>query len=118
MAEFLEVLAHNHFTSKHMLKLLAHHISEKEELLSEMAYHSLRKRTADSLLFLMALNQTERDSLPALQISRQDIADIVGAATESLTRTLSELKSEHLIDMVDGKILILDKEKLRQLPNK
>ena len=115
-AEFLSLLSQNKQTSKSMLKMLAHNISEKMKLLSEMAYHSLRKRTADSLIFLNDLYQPERESRPAIQISRQDIADIVGASTESLIRTLSELKNEHLIDIVDGKIVILDKEKLQKLP--
>ncbi|HYJ63589.1 MAG TPA: helix-turn-helix domain-containing protein [Parafilimonas sp.] len=37
-------------------------------------------------------------------------------ATESLIRTLSDFKSEKLIDIQGGTIIILNEEKLRNLP--
>ncbi|HND15804.1 MAG TPA: helix-turn-helix domain-containing protein, partial [Saprospiraceae bacterium] len=48
-------------------------------------------------------------------ITREDFARYVGTATESLIRTLSDFKSEKLIDIKEGKIQILNKEKLNHL---
>ncbi len=53
--------------------------------------------------------------LQAIDIPRGDIAQYVGTATESLIRTLSDFKSEKLIDIREGKIRILQAEKLRHL---
>jgi len=52
---------------------------------------------------------------PTLDISREDIAQYVGTATESLIRTLSDFKSEKLIDIKDGKIRIADLKKLQNM---
>jgi CRP-like cAMP-binding protein len=50
-----------------------------------------------------------------LDISREDIAQYVGTATESLIRTLSDFKSEKLIEIKDGKIRITDLSRLNNL---
>ena len=53
----------------------------------------------------------------AFSISREDLANIVGTATESLIRTLSDFKEEKLIDIKEGKIFILNEKQLRSLKN-
>jgi CRP-like cAMP-binding protein len=53
----------------------------------------------------------------AFSISREDLANIVGTATESLIRTLSDFKEEKLIDIKEGKIFILNEKRLRYLKN-
>jgi len=90
--------------------MLANSVSEKEKLLSGMAYNSLRKRTADSLLFLNVKNRTDRELHPSIQMSRDDIANIVGSSTESLIRTLVDFKSEQSIEIIDGKNTILNEK--------
>ena len=53
----------------------------------------------------------------SISISREDLANIAGTATESLIRTLSDFKSEKLIEIKEGKIVILDEKKLANLFN-
>jgi CRP-like cAMP-binding protein len=50
-----------------------------------------------------------------MSIARDDLANIVGTATESLIRTLSDFKEEKLIEIKEGKIKLLDEKKLRNL---
>ena len=50
-----------------------------------------------------------------IEFSRDDIAHYVGTATESLIRTLSDFKSEGLIEIKSGKISIVNLEKLKNL---
>ncbi|GAA4437001.1 response regulator [Pontibacter saemangeumensis] len=116
-SEFMALLYQDPHIAKRLIKMLASSVSEKEKLLSGMAYNSLRKRAADSLLFLHSKYQTHHEPRPFIQISRDDIAGIVGSSTESLIRTLSDFKKEQLIDIVDGKILIKDEQKLQHMPN-
>lgn len=115
--EFLTLLYHNSHVARSLIKMLANNVLEKERQLSDLAYNSLRKRTADSLLYLKEKYQDTNQEYPSIQISRDDIANIVGSSTESLIRTLSDFKSEHLIDIVDGRILILNESKLRHMRN-
>lgn len=115
--EFTALLYQNQHISRRLIKMLANSVSEKEKQLSGMAYNSLRKRTADSLLFLKKKYETDNQSLTTIQINRDDLAGIIGSSTESLIRTLSDFKSEGLIDIVGGKIVILNEQKLLQLRN-
>ena len=48
-------------------------------------------------------------------MSRDDLATIAGTATESLIRTLSDFKSEDLIAIKSGKVVISDNRKLENI---
>ena len=52
-----------------------------------------------------------------MKISRDDLASIVGTATESLIRTLSEFKADKLIEISGSEITIIDEKKLANLRN-
>jgi CRP/FNR family cyclic AMP-dependent transcriptional regulator len=52
-----------------------------------------------------------------IDISRENLATIAGTATESLIRTLSDFKSEKLVDIQNGAIVILNERKLGNLLN-
>ena len=116
--EFEHLLTHNQEVALKVIKLLANNISEKEQQLVALAYHSLRKRVADALLTLKKKYAKENDTENfSISISREDLANIAGTATESLIRTLSDFKSEKLIEIKEGKIVILDEKKLANLFN-
>ena len=101
----------NREISKKFVTLLAKNVTDMEEQLLRIAYNSLRKKVADSLI---ALNKKYKS---AINLSRDNLATIAGIATESLIRTLGDFKSEKLIDIQDGAILILDEKKLENLVN-
>ncbi len=85
-------------------------VSDREAQLLSMAYNSLRRRVADTLL---RLGELQPDGL--IQLSRTDLAGIIGTANESLIRTLSEFKLDGLIEMTpSGGILVVEPKKLRQ----
>jgi CRP-like cAMP-binding protein len=97
------------------IKIIAQNVQEKEERLLQLAYGSLRKRIARALVDIYGKFNKDNEDAPALNISREDIAQYVGTATESLIRTLSDFRSEKLIDIKEGKIRILDPAKLGSL---
>ena len=99
------------------IKLLAKNITEKEEQLLGLAYNSLRKRVADALMTLQNKYHSSKKENFSIHISREDLANIAGTATESLIRTLSDFKSEKLIDIKDGYIILLNEKKLVALLN-
>jgi CRP-like cAMP-binding protein len=115
--EFEKLITTNQEIALKVIKLLANNITEKEQQLVALAYHSLRKRVADALLTLKkkyAINEQEQFSI---SISREDLANIAGTATESLIRTLSDFKNEQLIEIKEGKITLLAEKKLQNLFN-
>lgn len=115
--EFETLLTTNQEIALKVIKLLANNIAEKEHQLVALAYHSLRKRVADALLNLKKKYTKEGDELFSMSISREDLANIAGTATESLIRTLSDFKNEKLIEIKDGKITLLEEKKLINLFN-
>jgi CRP-like cAMP-binding protein len=93
------------------MTMMAKNITEKEQLLLGLAYNSLRKKVADALI---TVNRKYKSSI---NLSRENLAAIAGTATASMIRTLSEFKSEKLIDIHDGAITILNEKELENLLN-
>ena len=100
---------------KTFIKMLSDHVVEKENQLVNIAYSSVRKRTANALLSLYEKYSNNNVNSFNISISREDLANIVGTATESLIRTLSDFKEEKLVEIKGSSITILDIEKLRKL---
>lgn len=96
------------------IRIITKNVKEKEERLLNLAYSSLRKRVAKALVEIREKFNTGGQNKP-IEFSREDIAHYVGTATESLIRTLSDFKAEKLIEIKDGKILITNLEKLKNL---
>ncbi len=116
--EDFENFLHNSKEVTHkFIKLLAKNVTEKENQLLGLAYNSLRKRVADALLTLQNKYQKEKQNKFSIHISREDLANIAGTATESLIRTLSDFKSEKLIEIKDGYIIICNEKKLTDMLN-
>ncbi len=109
--DFEELLNSSHEVSRKFISLLANNVTDKQEQLVKMAYNSLRKKVADALMTLH-----KKYNVP-IDISRENLATIAGTATESLIRTLGDFKSEKLIDIKDGSIVILNETKLSHLLN-
>ena len=99
------------------IKLLAKNVSEKEEQLLSLAYNSLRKRVADALLSLQEKYKKVEEEKFTINISREELANIAGTATESLIRTLSDFKAENLIEIKNGNIIIENEKKLASMVN-
>ena len=103
--------------ARKFIKLLAKDVTEKEQQLIGLAYNSLRKRVADALVTLQQKFQKDITGNFAIHISREDLANIAGTATESLIRTLGDFKNEKLIEVKDGNIIILNEKKLASMFN-
>ncbi|MGN6418382.1 MAG: response regulator [Pseudobacter sp.] len=112
--DFLTAVFNDMNIATRFIKLISRDVKEKEERLLRLAYDSLRKRVARALVDIQTKFGLNGDQ-PAIDIPREDIAQYVGTATESLIRTLSDFKSEKLIEIREGKIRILQSEKLRHL---
>lgn len=115
--DFLALLGSDSSIAQTFIKMLSRDVTEKEEKLVSLAYNSLRKRVATGLLQVYDKFKKTPTDKPRLEISREDLAQIVGTATESLIRTLSDFKSEKLIDIRDGKVFIVDEDKLKNMLN-
>lgn len=109
--DFQDLIFKNREVSGKFIKMLSKDLSQREHELMEMAYNTVRKRTADSLMKLYETYSNEQDPV-TFDISRADLAGMVGTATESVIRILSEFKKDHWIEINGSAISILEPEKI------
>lgn len=114
-SDFLQLINNDRQVSLQFISMLSHNIREKEEKLLNLAYNSLRKKVAKGIITVIDKFKEQKHGKPVIQISREDLANVVGAAQESMIRTLKEFKTENLIEIVDGSIYVLNENRLRNL---
>lgn len=114
--EFEQLISSNKEVMQKFIKLLAKNVSDKEQQLLGIAYNSLRKKVADALIMLYSKYKGSNEQY-AIDMSRENLANIAGTAKESLIRTLSDFKDEKLIDICGRDIFVLNEKKLRNLLN-
>jgi CheY-like chemotaxis protein len=112
--DFLQMVYSDISIASKFIHIMTMNVKEKEERLLALAYSSLRKRVAKALVDIVSKFNLSGAGAP-IEISREDIAQYVGTATESLIRTLSDFKAEKRIDIKSGKIIVQDVEKLKNL---
>lgn len=100
-----------------IIQVLAEDLKVAENQMAAMANKTVRERTAEALIIIHNYYGVAPDGSIAVAMSREDLASMVGTATESLIRMLSEFKSEGLIDLKDKKITIKDFKKLEKSAN-
>lgn len=110
--DFLRLLYTSKDVARNFIKLLSNNLSELEARLIDLAYQSLRQRVARVLLHL---NDTLQQGETHITTTRRDIANIVGTATESLNRTLGDLRDEGLIDITGDGLTLRCREKLQRM---
>lgn len=110
-ADFLSLLSSHPDVSASFISLLCKKVEEKEKQLLNLAYSSIRQRTAEALLKAQSL----KDLQNMIALSREDLARIVGTASESVIRVLAEFKEEKLIEVDGGRIKILQPQKLEKV---
>lgn len=115
--DFLQLITHDITIAKKFIQIITNNILEKEEDLLNFAYNSLRKKVAYGLIQLFDKNKVDDESgTTFLDLTRKNMASTIGVATESLIRTLADFKDEKLIDFEEGKVVLLNEKKLRDLP--
>ena len=113
--EFNALLFKNPGISKKFIQLLSGNVQEKQDQLLKLAYNSVRKRVADALVSLAEKFGESDSDTNIIKVSRDDLADMVGTANETISRTLADFKEEHLIEKEGSLIKILSLNKLKKV---
>ncbi len=112
--DFQKMIYNDIAVATKFIHLITQNVKDKEERLLNLAYSSLRKRVAKALVDIHTKFNAGRTS-NRIEISREDIAQYIGTATESLIRTLSDFKSEKRIEIREGKIIVSNPGQLSNL---
>lgn len=112
-AEFLTLVESNRDVAVRFIKMLAGNVKNQEERLLQLAYAPVRERAARALLDLHE-RFVKQGGQEEIRISRDDLAAVVGTATESLIRTLSDFKDSGFIQVKGRSIVVLKPDMLRK----
>ena len=109
-ATFFDLVKSNGTFSMDVMRLLSGDLAHAERQIVNLAQKPVRERLAETLLALREVYGTDGgpDSAISVQLSREDLANVVGTAIETLVRTIADLKREELIATDKKKIRILD----------
>lgn len=114
-SSFFEVIEKNPKFSLNILEKACHELGETGKIITSLAQKTVRERLAEILLILNATFGETEEGFLDISLTREEIANMVGTATESAIRLLSEMKEEDLIETSGRKIKILNKTKLQHL---
>ena len=115
--DFFSLIYKNAEVARKFIKMLSDNLQEKEEQLIKLAYNSVRKRVAEALVTLSNRYKKDGEQNFSMHISREDLANLAGTATETTIRTLSDFKDEGLVDVKGGTIAVSNYDKLSRMRN-
>jgi CRP/FNR family transcriptional regulator, polysaccharide utilization system transcription regulator len=100
-----------------MMKLACHELGEANSFITDIAQKTVRERLAEVLIFLVHDFGLDNQQFLNISLTREELANIVGTATESVIRLLSEFKSDKLVELNGRKIKVLNKKGLEKISN-
>lgn len=106
-SDFLDLVDDNPTLRNGIMKELSKELADRATFITNMAQKSVRERLAFSLLMLQDIYKEEM-----INLSREDMANFVGTATETLIRLLKDFKEEALIATHARRVEILDRDGL------
>jgi len=113
-SDFLTILNRNPGFFQKLMKAVCQELGVMEEKLAQLAQKSVRERLAATIIMLKETYGMEGEGSDVIDIalSREDLANIVGTATETVIRLLSDFKSDGMIALKGKKIQVLDAKRL------
>ena len=106
-SDFLKEININEKLRDTVIRVLSKELQDRADLLTTMAQKSVRQRTALALILLDDIYKGE-----PINLSRDDLANFVGTATETVIRLLREFKKDGILGIQGRKITILNLEEL------
>ncbi|MFO8001571.1 MAG: Crp/Fnr family transcriptional regulator [Marinilabilia sp.] len=100
-----------------LMRLTCRELGESNKFLTDIAQKTVRERLAEVLLLLMDTFDLDEDHTLQISLTREELANMVGTATESVIRLLSEFKSDNLIELNGRKIKLLNIPQLIKIGN-
>jgi CRP-like cAMP-binding protein len=100
-----------------LLKLACHELGEANSFITDIAQKTVRERLAEILLLLVHDFGVDEQQYLKVSLTREELANIVGTATESVIRLLSEFKSDKIVELNGRRIRILNAKALEKISN-
>jgi CRP/FNR family transcriptional regulator, polysaccharide utilization system transcription regulator len=113
----LFLIQNNWQFSHHMLQIVCRELREANDYITDIAQKTVRERLAEVLLLLKENFDLDNHDTLQISLTREELANMVGTATESVIRLLSEFRQENLVEVHGRKIKFLDTPGLERVAN-
>ena len=113
--EIMGFFNENNQFSMNMMKSICGDLKESDDLSVNMAQKTVKQRLAETLLYLEDTFGINDDKTLKLQLTRDELAGLIGTATESCIRLLSEFNKLGIIELSGKKIILKDKIQLKRI---
>jgi CRP-like cAMP-binding protein len=113
--EILGFFNENNQFSMNVMKSICGDLKESDDHMVSMAQKSVKERLAETLLYLEETFGKNDDGSLYVQLSREELAGMIGTATESCIRLLSDFAKNGFVSLNGKKISITDRNKLKRL---
>lgn len=114
-SEVMQFFTQNNQFSMNVMRTICDDLKGADDHMVNMAQKTVRQRLAETLIYLEDTFGKNDDGTLRIQLSREELAGMIGTATESCIRLLSELNKSEYIELIGKKIKLLDKNKLKRL---
>ena len=114
-SEVMQFFTKNNQFSMNVMKTICEDLKGADDHMVNMAQKTVRQRLAETLIYLEETFGKNEDGSLHIQLSREELAGMIGTATESCIRLLSDLNKSDYIELTGKKITLLDKNKLKRL---
>ncbi len=113
--EVLNMFDKNNQFSMNMMKTICGDLKETSDHMISISQKTVKERLAETLIYLEESFGKNEDGSLRIQLSREELAGMVGTATESCIRLLSDFNKIGLIELFGKKITIKNINKLRRI---
>ena len=114
-SEVLGFFNQNNQFSMNVMKTICGDLKDADDHMVDMAQKTVKERLAITLLYLQDTFGKNNDNTLTIQLSRDELASMIGTATESCIRLLSDFNKLGLIELSGKKIIIKDVVKLKKM---
>ncbi|MFE3870376.1 Crp/Fnr family transcriptional regulator [Flavobacterium sp. ZS1P70] len=114
-SEVMSFFDKNNQFSMNVMKTICGDLKEADDHMVNLAQKTVKERLAETLLYLHDTFGKNEDNSLKVQLSRDELASMIGTATESCIRLLSDFKKLGLIELTGKKILLKDINKLKKM---
>lgn len=114
-SEVLNMFDQNNQFSRNVMKTICGDLKETSDHLVSISQKTVKERLAETLIYLEENFGKNTDGSLHIQLTREELAGMIGTATESCIRLLSDFNKLGLIELIGKKIVIKDIGKLRRI---
>lgn len=116
-SEVLNFFDTNNQFSRNLMKTICGDLKETSDHMVSISQKTVKERLAETLIYLEENFGKNPDGSLHIQLTREELAGMIGTATESCIRLLSDFNKLGLIELIGKKIVIKDIGKLRRIAN-